>query len=61
MYNWEIKDFLNKSNYFISYSMFLDIVRSSPQIDHIKYDPWKDCINMWDKDGNSFEFKIYKN
>ena len=58
MYDFEIENFLRERQYAIGYKDFIYITRNSPQIDHIKYDPYNQEHEMWSTDGNYFKFQI---
>lgn len=60
MYNWEISNFLSKNNYQISYSDYINIQMSSPQINHVKFNPYSNYFQIWTKDGTTFEFTCVK-
>lgn len=60
MYNWEIDEFLRENNYRINYDDYIKIQTSSPQIDHVKFDPYNDHFTMWTIDGYIYEFQCIK-
>ena len=61
MYPWEISKILENNNYNIDSQTYLHICKSSPQITHIKYDPYTNNFEMWDKENNYWKFTVYKN
>ncbi len=61
MYPWEISKILENNNYNIDSQIYLHICKSSPQISHIKYDPYSNNFEMWDKENNYWKFTVYKN
>jgi hypothetical protein len=42
MYSHEIQRILEENNYNIDSETYIDICQSSPQICHVKYDPFQD-------------------
>jgi hypothetical protein len=60
MYSHEVEQLLKIRNYLIAYKEFIQITKSSPQINHIKYNPFEDNIEMWTTDNYSFKLKINK-
>lgn len=44
MYSHEISDILSKNSYIISPDMYMKLVTTSPQIKHIKYNPYSIAI-----------------
>lgn len=58
MFSWEIENFLKERNYYIGgndLNFILD-TRQHPQINHIKFNPFDNTYEMWDKDGRYFHF-----
>lgn len=60
MYTYEIEQLLKLKNNLITYKEFLNITRNSSQIDHIKYNPFDESIEMWTTDNYKFVLKIKK-
>ena len=60
MYSHEVEHLLKIKNYLITYKEFIQITKSSPQINHIKYNPFEDNIEMWTTDNYKFVLKIKK-
>ena len=60
MYSHEVEQLLKIRNYLIVYKEFIQITKSSPQINHIKYNPFEDNIEMWTTDNYKFVLKIKK-
>ena len=60
MYPWEIEKFLKDRNYCISGDdlTFITDMRRHSQLNHIKYDPYNNSYEMWDNDGNYYNFKV---
>jgi hypothetical protein len=60
MYSHEVEQLLKIRNYLITYKEFIQITKSSPQINHIKYNPFENNIEMWTTDNYKFVLKIKK-
>lgn len=60
MYSHEVEQLLKIRNYLITYKEFIQITKSSPQINHIKYNPFEDNIEMWTTDNYYFKLKVKK-
>lgn len=60
MYSHEVEQLLKIKNYLLTYKEFIQITRSSPQINHIKYNPFEDNIEMYTTDNYKFVLKIKK-
>lgn len=58
MYSWEITELTQKYKNTLPSDVYINICRTSPQIDHIKYEPYGEQYDMWDKDGNHWNFKV---
>lgn len=58
MYSYEISNILMENNYNIP-SKIYEMILSSPQIDHVKYDSFGDCFEIWTSDGCYWKFTIY--
>lgn len=58
MYDWEINNYLQEHNYTLTYNEYLQLHRSSPQIDHVKYDPYNDNVKMWSDNGMEYIFRF---
>lgn len=56
MYSWEIEQLIELKNYVITIQDYCEIVRTSPQVDHILYN--NDHFEMFTDDGYGFKFKI---
>lgn len=61
MYSNEIKQVMEQYNYSITSSMYFNICDNSPQIDHIRYSPYDDKIEMWSMDGGYWKFGVTTN
>ena len=60
MYSHEVEQLLKVRNYLLTYKEFIQITKSSPQINHIKYNPFEDNIEMWTTDGYVFRLSLRK-
>jgi len=58
MYSHEIQALLDRNNHTISSDVYRDIVISSRQIDHVKYEPYGEYFQAWTSDGYSWEFRV---
>ena len=58
MYDWEIDRLLSERNYSLSNKEYTYMCTTSPQLNHIKYNPFEDCFEAW-SDYNYFKFKVY--
>lgn len=45
----------------INVNTYINIIHSSPQINHVIYKPFGNYFEMWDKDGCHWKFTIHKN
>lgn len=59
MYDWEITQILQQNNNNIDSETYLNICRTSPQLNHIKYEPYGNYFEMWSNDENYFKFTVY--
>lgn len=60
MYSYEIEQLLKIRNYLINSEEYLNIMKSSPQIDHVKYSPYTDEFETWTSDNYYFKYKVYR-
>jgi hypothetical protein len=58
MYSWEIENFLNGKNHYITPEDYRKIVTESPQINEIIYDAYDDNFIITTNDNYSWKFKI---
>ena len=58
MYDWEIQNYLSERNYSLSNKEYVYMCTTSPQLNHIKYNPYENCFEAW-SDCNHFRFKVY--
>lgn len=59
MYSYEITDIMNRYNFTLPSSVYQDIWRKSPQLNHCIYKPFGDYFEMWDNEGNHWKFSVY--
>lgn len=59
MYSYELKQFIESHNHELQgHDIILAIdPKLNPQLSHVKYNPFDNIIQMWDKEGNYFYFK----
>lgn len=60
MYSWEIENFFKNTNYSITPNDYQKIVTESPQINHIKYEPYSDEYIIKTDDNYFWKFNIIK-
>lgn len=58
MYSWEIENFFKNTNYSITPDDYQKIVTESPQINHIKYEPYSNDFIISTDDNYTWRFKI---
>jgi len=56
----EIQRVLEQNNYDIDHKTYILISTTSPQIDHIKYNPWGNFTECWDNTGRYFRFNVHE-
>lgn len=56
MYSWEIEQLIELKNYVITIQDYCEIVRTSPQIDHVLYKD--EYFNLFTTDNYHFKLKI---
>lgn len=59
MYSHEIQQLLELKNYLINHIEYLNILNTSPQVNHVKYNPYSDEYEMWTTDNYYFKYKVY--
>lgn len=60
MYSHEIVQTLKSHNYNIDSDTYLHICDSSPQIAHIKYDPYDNSFHLWTNDNYYWKINVYR-
>lgn len=56
MYSYEIEELIELRNYLLTIQEYVQIIKTSPQIDHVQYK--KDHFELFTEDGYKFKFKI---
>ena len=58
MYPYELRKFIEDRNYYLGGDDLLKASSSieNPQLNHIKYEPYENKYQMWDCEGNYYEF-----
>lgn len=60
MYSSEIDQTLKSQKYNIESGTYSKICSSSPQITHVKYNPYSNEYEMWSNDNYYWKFTIYR-
>lgn len=58
MYSWEIQQLLDAKNFLLEYQEYLNIVRTSPQINYTEYLPYEDMLHITTDDHYDIKFKV---
>lgn len=61
MYSNEISQMLESYNWDIDSKTYIHMIQDSPQIDHVKYNPYSDTYEMWDSSGEYWSFHVHNN
>lgn len=56
MYSKEIQELINLRQQVITHQDYINIIQTSPQVDHVLYN--QDHFEMFTDDGYAFKFKI---
>lgn len=56
MYSYEIEELINLKQQVITIQEYINIIQTSPQVDHILYN--QDHFEMFTEDNYKFKFKI---
>ena len=59
MYSHEIQQLFELRNYLISNIEYLNIIDTSPQINHVRYNSYSDEFETWTNDNYYFKYKVY--
>jgi hypothetical protein len=59
MFSWEITQIMESTNFNIDSKTYLHMCSTSPQINHIVYDPYSNNFEMWDEVGEHWIFTVY--
>lgn len=60
MYTYEIEQLLKLRNYLIDSEEYINMCMTSPQIKHIKYNPYENKIEISTNEDKYFKFKVYR-
>ena len=58
MFSWEIDKILNENSFEINAETYIQIISTSPQINHIKYQAFGDYFEVWTDDRYEWKFKV---
>ena len=60
MYSWELQQYVRDRNYSLTYKevLFVIDIRKHPQLVMITYNPYSNSYDMYDRDGNHFNFNV---
>ena len=59
MYSYEIQNLMEKYNYNLPSTVYIDIVSNSPQILEVKFTPYDAYYEIWTKDNAYWEFNVH--
>lgn len=59
MYSWEIQQTLEAQNYSINSETYENILNTSPQICHVKYDPYENSYEAHTNNNEHWKFNVY--
>ena len=59
MYSHEIELAMKNNNYNIDSKTFMNILQTSPQIDHTRYNAYDKTYELWTRDGLYAKFTVY--
>ena len=60
MFSWEIDKIFNENNFAINAETYIQIISTSPQINHIKYQAFGDYIEIWTDDRCEWKFRVFR-
>ena len=60
MYSYEIKQIVESNNNYVDSELYCKITSSSPQINHIKYDPYNNEYEIWTNDDYYWKITVYR-
>ena len=58
MYSWEIDKILNENNFKINAETYINIISTSPQINHVKYQAFGDYFEIYTEDMGYWKFRV---
>lgn len=59
MYSWEITQVMKDYEYRLPSHVYLYITESSPQVNHVSFNAWNSRFEMWDNEGEYWNFEVY--
>ena len=59
MYSWEIQKLLAIKECLLEYQDYMNIIRTSPQINYVEYLPNEDMIHLTTDDNYDIKLKVY--
>ena len=59
MYSYEIQNLMEKYNYNLPSTVYIDIVSNSPQISEVKFTPYDAYYERWTKDNAYWKFNVH--
>lgn len=60
MYSIEIDQKFKSENYHIDSDTYINICQSSPQVTHIKYNPYDGSFDLWTNDNYYWKINVYR-
>ena len=60
MFSWEIDKILKENNFAINAETYIQIISTSSQINHIKYQAFGDYFELWTDDRYEWKFKVFR-
>lgn len=58
MYSWEIQQLLELKQYLLEYQEYIEIIKTSPQINYVEYLSQEEQLHMTTDDRCDFKFKV---
>lgn len=59
MYSWEIQKLIAIKECLLEVQEYMDIIKTSPQINYVEYLPNEDKLHITTDDNYDFKFKVY--
>lgn len=59
MYSWEITQTMKNYNYCLPSHVYLNMADNSPQINHVLFNAWNSRFEMWDDEGEYWNFEVF--
>ena len=60
MFSWEITQIMESTNFNIDSKTYLHMCSTSPQLIHIKFEPYGQFFEAWSQDGCYWKFTVYR-